>query len=172
MAILMQIPQDLAIFDMIFDSKKIADNIREYFLDSATLRRILALRCDECDNGRVEHKVFLDGEITAIEQSYVLSDNGIFESHKKFVDFQFIAKGSEIMKIGFMEHFVPLDRYNEANDVLNYTAIESPSMLSLYENNLLILSPRDIHSGGFRLDSNIVFKSVLKVPLCLLKIPL
>lgn len=169
MAILVQIPQDLAILEQIFIDRQIAQKIGSYLTDSANLERIASLHCEGL---RVEHKISLDNNITAIEQSYVLQNNGIFESHRKFVDLQFVAKGSEIMKVGFLEHFIALDKYDEANDVLNYTAIKSPSQLFLYANNLLILTPRDIHAGGFRLESDIVFKSVLKVPLQLFKIPL
>lgn len=168
MAILMQVPQDLDFLEQIFIDKTNAKNISKYFLDSKNQNRILSLKCE--DKGRVEHKVPLANDIMAIEQSYILQNNGIFESHRKFVDFQFVAKGSEMMKIGFLEHFIMLDKYDEKNDVINYTAIKSPSLVSLYENSLLILMPKDIHAGGFYLDSNIVFKSVLKVPLSLLKI--
>lgn len=134
--------------------------------DSNIYRRILSL-C--CDNGRVEQKFDLGSGVVAIEQSYKLNDNGIFESHKKYVDFQLIINGSECMKIGFEQCFRSINTYDDNKDMINYDAIKNVSSLNLYENNLLVLFPEDIHAGGFKLNDNIVFKSVLKVPLSLLR---
>lgn len=172
MAILLQVERDLAMFELIFKDRAIAKSVAEYFSNSQNLGRILGLNCLDSANNRAEFEVALKGGIRAIEQSYKLMDDGIFESHKKYVDFQFVARGSEVMKVGFMSNFVALDRYDEKNDVINYTAIAAPSLVRLYEGDLLILAPRDIHAGGFKSQSEVVFKSVLKVPLDLLKMPL
>lgn len=169
MAILLEIPKDLEILESIFKSPIIAKNISNYFLDSATLPRILSL---DCGNSRIEKSVDLDNKITAIEQSYMLKNSGTFEAHRKFVDFQFVLKGSEIMKIGFANAFSAINEYNATKDVQNFTPFLTPSSIALYENALLILTPHDIHAGGFTLDSKVVFKSVLKVPTSLLKIVL
>ncbi len=167
MAILLKIPRDLGLFEMIFKSPKIAKNISDYFLDSATLPRILAL---DCGDSRVEKTLDLGDNIRAIEQSYTLKNSGIFEAHRAFVDFQFVAKGSEIMKIGDFSAFAPINEYDSTKDFQNFVPLKSPSKIALYENALLILTPNDIHAGGFEADSKVVFKSVLKVPTNLLKI--
>lgn len=169
MAILLEIPRDLGLFEVIFKSPKIAKNISDYFLDSSTLPRILSLNCGD---SRVENTIDLGDNIRAIEQSYKLKNSGIFEAHRAFVDFQFVAKGSEIMKIGFCNAFEPINEYNDTKDMQNFVPFATPSSIALYENSLLILTPRDIHAGGFELDSKVVFKSVLKVPTSLLKIVL
>ncbi len=169
MAILLEIPRDLELFEVIFKSPKIAKNISDYFLDSSTLPRILSLNCGD---SRVEKTIDLGDDIRAIEQSYKLKNSGIFEAHRAFVDFQFVAKGSEIMKIGFEGAFEPINEYNATKDMQNFVPFSTPSSIALYENSLLILTPRDIHAGGFELDSKVVFKSVLKVPTSLLKIVL
>lgn len=169
MAILLEIPRDLGLFEVIFKSPKIAKNISDYFLDLSTLPRILSLNCGD---SRVENTIDLGDNIRAIEQSYKLKNSGIFEVHRAFVDFQFVAKGSEIMKIGFCDAFEPINEYNTTKDMQNFVPFSTPSSIALYKNSLLILTPRDIHAGGFELDSKVVFKSVLKVPTSLLKIVL
>ena len=169
MAILLEIPRDLGLFEAIFKSPKIAKNISDYFLDLDTLPRILSLNCGD---SRVEKTIDLGDDIRAIEQSYVLQNSGIFEAHRAFVDFQFVAKGSEIMKVGFGGAFEPINEYDATKDCQHFTAFSTPSSIALYENALLILTPNDIHAGGFELDSKVVFKSVLKVPTSLLKIVL
>ena len=169
MAILLEIPRDLVAFEVIFADIKIAKKISDYFLDSATYARILELNCGDL---RIESSVDLGSGIRAIEQSYRLQNSGVFEAHRAFVDFQFVVRGSEIMKVGFKSAFAPINEYDYANDRQNFTALKSPSNIALYENALLILTPKDIHAGGFALDSAVVFKSVLKVPTKLLKIAL
>ena len=169
MAILLEIPRDLGILEVIFADLQVAKNVSDYFLDSATLNRILSLNCGD---SRIENSVDLGSGIRAIEQSYTLKNNGIFEAHRAFVDFQFVAKGSEIMKVGFFSAFEPINEYNAKKDCQNFVPLKSPSSIALYENALLILTPKDIHAGGFELDSRVVFKSVLKVPTHLLKIAL
>lgn len=169
MAILLEIPRDLGLFEVIFKSTQIAKNISDYFLDSATLPRILSLNCGD---SRIEKTIDLSNGIRAIEQSYKLKNSGIFEAHRAFVDFQFVAKGSEIMKMGFADAFEPINEYNATKDMQNFTPFSTPSHIALYENALLILTPNDIHAGGFEADSKVVFKSVLKVPTSLLKIAL
>ena len=169
MAILLEIPRDLGIFEVIFADLQVAKNVSDYFLDSATMERILSLNCGDL---RVENSVDLGSGIRAIEQSYRLQNSGIFEAHREFVDFQFVAQGSEIMKVGSESAFEPINEYNATKDCQNFVPLKSPSQIVLYENALLILTPKDIHAGGFALDSRVVFKSVLKVPTKLLKIAL
>lgn len=158
---------DFRLIESIFWEQKIAKMISEYFADSANIKRIMAL---ECNGGRAESSIDLGSGIRAIEQSYALQNSGIFEAHREFVDFQFVAKGSEIMKVGDFSAFVPINEYDLSKDFQNFVPLKSPSKIALYENALLILTPCDIHAGGFALDSASVFKSVLKVPTALLKI--
>lgn len=158
---------DFRLFESVFWEQKIAKKISEYFADSANIKRIVSL---ECNGGRAESSIDLGSGIRAIEQSYALQNSGIFEAHREFVDFQFVAKGSEIMKVGDFSAFAPINEYDLSKDFQNFVPLKSPSKIALYENALLILTPSDIHAGGFALDSASVFKSVLKVPTSLLKI--
>ena len=158
---------DFRLIESVFWERKIAKMISEYLLDSANITRILSL---DCSDGRAESSLDLGSGIRAIEQSYILQNSGIFEAHREFVDFQFVAKGSEIMKVGDFSAFAPINEYNATKDFQNFVPLKSPSKIALYENALLILTPSDIHAGGFALDSASVFKSVLKVPISLLKI--
>lgn len=158
---------DFRLIESVFWERKIAEMISAYFADSANITRILSLNCG---GGHAETSFDLGSGIRAIEQSYILQNSGIFEAHREFVDFQFVAKGSEIMKVGDFSAFAPINEYDATKDFQNFVPLKSPSKIALYENSLLILTPNDIHAGGFALDSASVFKSVLKVPTTLLKI--
>ena len=158
---------DFRLIESVFWERKIAEMISAYFADSANITRIVSLNCG---GGRAESSLDLGSGIRAIEQSYILQNSGIFEAHRGFVDFQFVAKGSEIMKVGDFSAFAPINEYDATKDFQNFVPLKSPSKIALYENSLLILTPNDIHAGGFALDSASVFKSVLKVPTSLLKI--
>lgn len=158
---------DFRLIESVFWERKIAEMISAYFADSANITRILSLNCG---GGRAESSLDLGNGIRAIEQSYILQNSGIFEAHREFVDFQFVAKGSEIMKVGDFSAFAAINEYDSTKDFQNFVPLKSPSKIALYENSLLILTPNDIHAGGFALDSASVFKSVLKVPTTLLKI--
>ncbi len=142
-------------------------------INSAIYKRILGL---DCSNGRVEAKFDLGFGMCAIEQSYVLGGDICFESHKKYVDFQLVVFGSECMQVGQICSFIPKMQYNITKDVILYDNVESNvqdstmdlsriSSMILYPQTLLVLFPSDIHAGGIKVASDIVFKSVIKVPI-------
>ena len=54
MAILLEIPRDLGIFEAIFVDSKVAKKISDYCLDAATMERILSLNWGD---SRVENSV-------------------------------------------------------------------------------------------------------------------
>ncbi|WP_181881786.1 YhcH/YjgK/YiaL family protein [Helicobacter sp. MIT 14-3879] len=136
---------------------------------SSIYSRILSLDCKNHRDYRVEQSIDLGSNILAIEQSYTLSNGGLFESHRKFVDFQLIVYGSECMEIGFASSFNTINDYDESKDLINYNCISKVSKINLYAYNILVLFPSDIHRGGLKLENDIVFKSVLKVPISLVK---
>lgn len=153
----------------------------DYLLDASNVngniyKRILSLDCESSLDSRVEIKYDLGFGMNAIEQSYKLGAEIKFESHREFIDFQLLVFGEECMEVGYSSHFEIINDYDLSKDVILYTKLNDTSTILLYPANLLVLFPYDIHAGGIvphKQNSlnqyKIVFKSVIKVPISLVK---
>jgi len=97
------------------------------------------------ENGRVE----LDGKnMYAIVQRYETRDmaKGRPETHKKYIDIQFIADGKEYM--GWCPYNPDLkvsEAYNEEKDVAFYEKLVPESNVVLSAGSFAILYPDDVH---------------------------
>ncbi|WP_104712678.1 YhcH/YjgK/YiaL family protein [Helicobacter cetorum] len=145
--------------------------------DNEIHQRVLKLPQNE------EYQVSLGHGMIAIEQSYCLehakeSNEGFFESHQKYVDFQLIIKGIEGAKVldtSLMQIKTP---YNESKDLVVYEPKNSLSFLCLEEGMLAIFFDSDAHALRFydesfkRYAMEAIFKVVVKVPKELIKLKL
>lgn len=110
-------------------------------------------------------KYEIDGDkVFAIVAEYQTKDEseGKPESHKKYIDVQYVAKGIEL--IGY----VPLgiqeitEQYNENNDIIFYKT--KYSFIKLDEGMFAIFFPDDVHLPGITVDEkSFVKKVVVKV---------
>jgi YhcH/YjgK/YiaL family protein len=107
----------------------------------------------------------IDGDlIYALVNEYQTKDEskGKLESHKKYLDVQFVAKGSEL--IGYapfinQEIAVP---YKDENDIVFYEGEKSYTRLDT--GMFAILFPQDLHMPGIKIDDpQDVKKVVVKV---------
>ena len=154
----------------LFDRSEAMRNLYKYLLEALdsstdTHGRIISLDCSE---GRVERKFELGFGMIAIEQSYKL-EGGIFESHRKYIDFQLMVKGSEYMDCGNIRDFSISSAYNENKDVALYYHSDDVSRILLNEGGVAIFFPYDVHRGGIKASDDVVYKSVVKVPHTLLE---
>ena len=164
-------------FQRFFKQQKQLDRAYQYLtecLSSGVVRnRILALE----DKKEVRYE--LGDGIVAIEQTYPLKsqEEGFFESHKKFVDFQLCVQGNEYIFVGYKKEFEILQEYDESKDLIVYkNPLYSQQLAALHKfffssGVLGIFFPDDVHAGGIdSLESKLTppKKSVLKVPLELL----
>ena len=68
----------------------------------------------------------IDGEnIFALVNEYNTKDKseGKLEAHRKYIDVQFVAKGSELMGYAPLRNQKVIDEYNEQNDITFFSAI-------------------------------------------------
>ena len=131
-----------------------------------------------------ERKLELGHGMFAIEQSYRLKDPSdpqiaeslIYESHRKYVDFQLMVRGSEVFALGDKGDFEILTHYDEVKDFIRYYPKARTSKILLSQNELAIFHPHDVHAGGLALEglepASLVYKVVVKVPTELLKLKL
>jgi len=117
-------------------------------------------------------KEYLTDGIFVLKQAYLTKarENAFFESHKKYVDVQFMVKGQEFMDVCPIEDLTLLEPYHEENDFIKYKVThENFSSLCIKEGHLAIFYPQDAHQPCIqKKSSELVFKAVVKIPIELL----
>lgn len=102
--------------------------------------------------------------IFAMVSEYDTKDpkDGKLESHLKYLDVQFAAKGNELIGYVPFKDQKPTIEYNEKNDVMFYS--EEKSFVKLEEGMFAVLFPSDIHMPGIKISTpEKVKKVVVKV---------
>lgn len=101
-----------------------------------------------------------------------LEENGFFESHQKYIDFQVVLEGFERYLIGNKGSFTLQTAYDPTKDLEIHTPIQPLSHLILKAKEMCILFPQDVHGVGIGTEKEIgqsVKKAIFKVPLSLIK---
>jgi len=114
-------------------------------------------------NGRYE---ILGNEIFVNIQDYNTKpeSEGKWEVHRKYIDIQYIIKGSERVGIGEIQDFKSVMQYDEDNDFEFLKTDKNLQFIDLNENEYLILYPYDVHMPQImNKESSYVKKAVVKV---------
>lgn len=122
-------------------------------------------RLIECPLGVCE-KIELDEENFALEQAYNSKDRGecFFESHKKYIDVQFILVGEEIIEVSNRNLLAVALAYNEELDFIKYEDKKGVSSIVLKAGDVAIFYPQDAHMPCIKAGSDAkVLKAVVKV---------
>lgn len=110
-------------------------------------------------------KYEIDGDkVFAIVAEYQTKDDdeGKPESHKKYIDVQYAAKGSELIGYAPLGNQEITDQYNENKDIIFYKT--KCSFIKLDEGMFAIFFPDDVHLPGIKLsEKSFVKKVVVKV---------
>lgn len=96
-----------------------------------------------------EGKYEIDGEkVYAIVTSYKTKpySEGEFESHKKYLDIQYIPKGEEMICVTGLENLTPKTDFDHEKDIVFYTGDGDP--VRLPEGYFMVLFPQDGHKPG------------------------
>jgi len=103
----------------------------------------------------------------ALEQVYLTKprDQGIYETHRKYVDVQVIVAGEEYMEVTHPGSLTIRDAYNPERDATFYLDVTHGSRLHLRAGDAAIYFPDDAHMGALQITGpQLVRKAVLKVP--------
>lgn len=122
-------------------------------------------RLIKCQLGGCE-KIELDEENFALEQAYNSRDRGecFFESHRKYIDVQFILGGEEIIEVSNTNLLAVALAYNEELDFTKYKDANESSSIVLKAGDVAIFYPQDAHMPCIKVtDSVKVLKAVVKV---------
>lgn len=128
--------------------------------DSIEQKRLLNYSIDAFE------KIELDDNNFALEQVYNTKERSscFFESHKQFIDVQFILEGEEIIEVSNSEMLVVSSSYNEQMDLIKYEDTIQVSQIVLKKGDVAIFYPQDAHMPCVKNVNPIkVIKTVVKV---------
>lgn len=109
----------------------------------------------------------LSGGTFALEQVYLTKPRaeGVFETHRKYVDVQVLLAGEEFMEVTHPGSLIIRDAYNPERDATFYLDVPHASRLHLRAGDAAIYFPDDAHMGALQIAGpQLVRKAVLKVP--------
>nr|WP_295870870.1 YhcH/YjgK/YiaL family protein [uncultured Chitinophaga sp.] len=82
------------------------------------------------------------------------------ESHKKYIDIQYIVKGAELIGHDFLQQQTPSKAYSEAEDYMLFA--EKPAFFTrLDQHHFAIFFPTDLHMPNLRIDQPAAVKKVV-----------
>lgn len=111
-------------------------------------------------------KIELDKESFVLEQAYNSKDREecFFESHRKYIDMQFILSGEEIIEVSNTNLLIVSLAYNEELDFIKYEEANGSSSIVLKAGDVAIFYPQDAHMPCIKVTKSIkVIKVVVKV---------
>lgn len=128
--------------------------------NSNEYKSISNTKVDECN------KIVLDENCFVLEQSYTTKDkeNCLFESHKNYIDIQYMFKGDEIMEVENVNNLEISSAYNENLDYAKHFQSTTSSSLKIKETEMAIFYPNDAHMPCIKIDENKkIIKAVFKI---------
>jgi YhcH/YjgK/YiaL family protein len=128
--------------------------------NSAEYKRVVNTALDVCK------KIELDEHSFVLEQAYNSKDREdcFFESHKKYIDVQFILSGEEIIEVSNINLLAVALAYNEELDFIKYEDANGSSSIVLKAGDVAIFYPQDAHMPCIKVtDALKVVKAVVKV---------
>ncbi len=123
-------------------------------------QRLLSLPIDAFE------KVDLDENNFGLEQVYNSREREqcFFESHRDYIDVQFILEGEEIIEVVNTNDLVVNFPYDKEMDLIKYDDNKNSSLIKLQKGDIAIFYPRDGHMPCVKLTKSVkVVKTVVKV---------
>ncbi|MBQ8758690.1 MAG: YhcH/YjgK/YiaL family protein [Clostridia bacterium] len=110
-------------------------------------------------------KYEIDGEnVYAVVQEYETKAPGKFESHKKYIDIQFIVSGNELIKYENISALKACTEYDAEKDFMLFDGKDDVTELILKEGMFAVFYPEDGHMPGLAVKNpENVSKIVVKV---------
>ena len=140
------------------------NGIRE--LNETAYRFLCSLDASKIEDGRLELENGLYVNIESYETQ--ARSERLFESHRKYIDIQYMIKGEELITVAPITDLRVIDQYNEDKDIEFYEGSLNGFDYSIKSGEFLILKPGEGHMPCVALNGKkIVRKAVVKVPVCI-----
>jgi YhcH/YjgK/YiaL family protein len=141
------------------------DNLKQYSPLGTKFQKAFAFITDPeimlLDNGRYE----IDGDdIYALVSEYNSKNetDGKFEAHKKYIDIQFVVKGTELIGYAPSNQQEVISNYNEEKDVMFFSG--EKSFVKMDRGMFAVFFPYELHMPGIKSSvSEVIKKIVVKV---------
>lgn len=147
----------------------IVDNISrldKYNLSKDVVEKILAF-VDKANNEELElGRYDLDSDnLFALVQTYKGKEHseGKWETHKKYIDLQYVQSGCEIIKCVDVDKLTLVDKYDESMDLAFYENHKEDSISTLTNGMFGIYLPGDAHMPGLKVNEEQIKKIVFKI---------
>jgi YhcH/YjgK/YiaL family protein len=112
------------------------------------------------EDGRYE----INENVYASIQTYNTKDDAKYESHRKYIDIQYIVKGEELVGVTDLSNCKTCISYDEIKDLEFYDINCEEEFIQIKEGQFLILYPHDAHKPSIKKDiKSEVKKVVVKV---------
>lgn len=128
--------------------------------ESVEYKRVMDTALDVCK------KIELDEHSFVLEQAYNSKNREecFFESHRKYIDVQFILGGEEIIEVSNTNLLAVALAYNEELDFIKYEDKKECSSIVLKAGDVAIFYPQDAHMPCIKVKESVkVIKAVVKV---------
>jgi YhcH/YjgK/YiaL family protein len=86
--------------------------------------------------------------------------DALYESHKKYVDIQYVIKGEEIMGLTTLDKVAVREPYNEAKDIAFYD-FDGGEYLKATPENFFIFFPADVHRPSITTGDSVLIKKIV-----------
>ncbi len=109
----------------------------------------------------------VDDDFYYIVKSYETKDESEckFESHRQYVDIQYMIQGKEAMSVIDISHVKPISEYNEEKDIMFFeNPKEECATLTLSGGNYVTFYPNDAHRPSMKAQNKeVILKAIGKV---------
>jgi YhcH/YjgK/YiaL family protein len=137
------------------------DNLKQYAHLGSEFQKAFAFVTDPelmlLDNGKYE----IDGDnVFALVSEYKTRDeiDGKFEAHKKYIDIQFLQKGTELIGYAPFKEQEIVTGYNQEKDIIFFTG--EKSFIKMERGMFAVFFPYELHMPGIK---SIIREDVKKI---------
>lgn len=133
----------------------------------ANIQKAFSVIADPATSQLSEGRHDIDGDsLFVLVQRYTTQpmEDGIYESHRKYLDLQYLVKGSELICHQFADELKIKETYNPEGDYQLYSRPESYNSIAMQQGMFALFFPNDGHLPGRNLGAETnVEKLVVKV---------
>lgn len=110
--------------------------------------------------------ITVDDDFYYIVKSYETKDveDCKFESHRQYVDIQYMVEGKEAMSVIDINRVNPISEYNAEKDIMFFDNLKECATLTLSSGNFITFYPNDAHRPSMKAkEKEVILKAIGKV---------
>lgn len=118
--------------------------------------RVQDLKNIECGQYEIDGK-----KIYANIQEYETKTEANYESHRKYIDIQYMIEGKELVGVTDISNCQTVETYNEERDLEFFSITRSEHYEELSEGEFLVFFPQDAHKPSMACETKSKVKKVV-----------